>query len=297
MTYVVNMNCKSIPLSMVAECDHLIGDPPYSRHVHGNAVSASGRRGTRKRTFGFDHLDPTVRRWAGRAASAVKKWSILYSDVEMSTYLRISCEVAGAQYIRTIPWVRWSMPLLNGDRPAQGFEHVLFFWGAQGGVKRWNGPGSLVSLNHAGGWEQDEDRKVDHILTGEDPDPLILPSLLHTCLRGETKHKAEKPLDQLLDFVCWFTNRGDRILDPWAGHATAGLASLLLGREYVGVELDPAWCDKSNERLSRGTLTDSDVKRIRKWVVSSDDTSAPATELSKARAERRAQDKKSLAWI
>lgn len=263
---------------MVAECDALLGDPPYSRHVHGNAVSASGKRGTRKRAFGFDHLDPTVRRWAGRAVAAVRRWGVLYSDVEMSTYLRISCEAAGAEYIRTIPWVRWSMPLLAGDRPAQGFEHVLIFWGSDAGRKSWNGPGSLVSLEHG-------------------DDPPVLPELHHTCLRGETKHKAEKPLDQLLDLVSWFTSPGERILDPWAGHATMGLAALLLGREYVGAELDPQWCDRGNERLSSGKLSDSDVLRIRKWVASSDDKSPPATDLARERAAKRAADKKTLSWI
>ena len=55
-------------------------------------------------------------------AARVRRWSIIYTDIESVADWKRELELAGATYIRTLPWVRWSMPQLSGDRPPQGFE-------------------------------------------------------------------------------------------------------------------------------------------------------------------------------
>lgn len=37
----------------------------------------------------------------------------------------------------------------------------------------------------------------------------------------------------------WYTNGGDRVLDPFAGGSVRGVVAHLMGREYTGVELRP----------------------------------------------------------
>lgn len=216
--------------------DVMIVDPPYSPHVHKNATSQSAKGGTRHRDLGFDHLSDELREFIAHvAARNVKTWSLIYSDVEGLTDWRTSGINAGAQYIRAMPWVRWSMPQLSGDRPPQGCEMISLFWGTQKGKKFWNGPGNLTHLSH-------------------------------TCLRGEDKHKAEKPLDQILDLVTWFSKPGDHIVDLTAGHGTVGLACKLLGRNYTGYEISEEWARKSTERINR-VLDERDQKRYDKWVA------------------------------
>jgi hypothetical protein len=235
-----------VPFEQIAECDVMLTDPEYSRHTHQSAISCcvDSPHGTRPRDFGFAHMTPRSRRWLARAAASVKRWSVMYSDVEGSTWLRIACQAAGLEYIRTVPWVRWSMPQLTGDRPPQGFEHVCVFHrqhhGPRGGVKsvakHWNGPGNLTALNHK-------------------------------CLRGEDKHSAEKPLDQALDLVAWFSDPGECVFDPRAGSGTIGLACALLGRSYVGVEQDREWADRASMRLE-APLSDRDQTRLERWAAS-----------------------------
>jgi hypothetical protein len=234
----------------------LLTDPPYSPHVHGSAVSQSKGRGARKREFGFASLTPRLRRAVGMACANVRRWGVVYSDVEHSSYMRISAEAAGAEYIRTLPWVRWSMPQLSGDRPAQGFEHVAIFYGTRSGRKHWNGPGNLTAL-------------------------------LHNCLRGESKHKAEKPLDQCLDLVSWFSDPEENVLDLFAGSGAIGQACRLLNRNYFGLELDPEWVEKGNMRLLSPQLSDSDFIRVNRWLESTD--YEPAAQGEGPTAERTAR--------
>jgi site-specific DNA-methyltransferase (adenine-specific) len=258
---IYNRDALLLPDDYIRNFDVMITDPPYSDHVHKNATSQSKGRGTRKRELGFESLSRKARKAIGNWASLVKRWSVVYSDVEHSNWLSLAVQARGAEYIRTMPWVRWSMPQLSGDRPPQGFEHVLCFHPK--GKKRWNGPGSLTHLSHL-------------------------------ALRGEEKHKCEKPLDQALDLVSFFSDVGETIFDPFAGNGTIGLACRLLGRGYTGIELDPEWAEKAQLRLTNH-ISDRDTERIARWLSQdSEPVSALKEGPSLVRAESRATDKRNV---
>lgn len=275
---IYHLDSMSITREWASQFDVMITDPPYSKHVHGNAISQSQGGGTRERDLGFGYLTPKLRRQVAMCASSVKRWSVVYTDIESATWLRISCEAAGAEYLRTIPWVRWSMPQLSGTVPPQGFEALLVFhkqaMGKRGGLKplgkSWNGPGNLTALRQ-----------------------LELPEeLSQLCLRGDTKHKAEKPLDQALDLVSYFTNPGELVLDMFAGSGVFGLACALLGRTYVGLELDPEWVPRAQAREVIANISTQDLERITRWVAVSDDSAM--TPPSLARKAKRDADRLTL---
>lgn len=263
-----NADALKFPLELVKRFHVMYTDPPYSAHVHKSAVSQSGKRGARKRDLGFEHLDPVLRRRIGVFASLVRGSSLIYSDIESSTWLRLSAESAGAEYIRTLPWIRWSMAQLSGDRPPSGMEHVVQFWGTRRGPKSWTGPNCFTHFKHK-------------------------------CLRGEAKHKAAKPLDQCLDIVSWYSKPGETIFDPFAGHSPIGVACLLLGRGYVGLELSENCWWRGCRRIARAknmNFSPGDMKRIRLWM---EDTSYEPVSVGKSRlamlgTEHRYQDKQLL---
>lgn len=234
---IINSSCVE---ANGADFDSLVCDPPYSDYVHKNATSNSPGKGVRHNDLGFSALNDDLRNTIASLAGGVKRWSVIYSDIEGLDAWRRACAAAGATYIRPIPWVRWSSPQLSGDRPPQGFELVTCYWGAQKGRKSWNGPGNLTHLKHL-------------------------------CLRGTNKQKAEKPLDQALDLVNYFSNPGDKILDPCAGSGTVGLACRLLGRDYVGYEIDTEWAIRAQLRLDTPTLSPRDQERYNRWLVTSEE--------------------------
>ena len=219
--------------------DVMIVDPPYSAHVHAKAVSQSNVRGSRKRDLGFDHLSPRLRQRIAYLAARTSRWVLIYTDIEGLTWWRISLKAAGCTYIRAIPWVRWSMPQLSGDRPPTGCEMLVVAYGHAPGRKHWNGPGNLTHLRH-------------------------------TCLRGEGKHKAEKPLDQLLDLVSYFSDPGELVFDPCAGSGTTGVAAKLLHRRFVGYEIDPVWAAAAAARVETcPVLGPRDTERHLRWLEAS----------------------------
>jgi site-specific DNA-methyltransferase (adenine-specific) len=256
-------DCLHIPWTFTRSFHCLITDLPYSKHVHKNATSQSARGGTRKRDLGFESISYKLRRKAAECASLVSRWSLCYSDVESANYLAINMAAQGAEYVRTIPWVRWSMPQLSGDRPPQGFEVIVCAHAANKGKpvkKHWQGPGNLTHLDEL-------------------------------CLRGEGKHKTEKPLDQMLRLVSYFTEPGENVLDICAGSGTTGLACKLLGRNFFGCEIDQGWAEHGRDRLVTA-LTERDAERVKRWLARDDEpVSALAEGPSVARAQARARDK------
>jgi len=243
-------------------------DPPYLEHVHERMTSCAaqggGRKGVRHRDAGFDHISEDLRAYVARAALASERWSLVYTDVQGNAGWELALggytknnlkprhirtvpltfeqehwtgETDGGP-IGTLPWIRWSMPQLSGDRPPSGAE-LLVCTHAPGKLS-WRGPGNLTEIRHK-------------------------------CLRGVGKHPTEKPLDQALDLVSWFSDPGDLIYDPCAGGFTLGVACYLLGRSYLGCELDEEWWDHGTDRLEKAkqsVFVPKDAERIKRWKQS-----------------------------
>ena len=64
------------------------------------------------------------------------------------------------------------------------------------------------------------------------------------------KHPTQKPLDLLKRIVLASTNKGDVILDPFTGSSTTGIASVLNGRKFIGIDMDKGYLELSKKRFS-----------------------------------------------
>ena len=47
------------------------------------------------------------------------------------------------------------------------------------------------------------------------------------------------------------SEKGDIVLDPFFGSGTTGAVAKRLGREYIGIELNPKYCEKAAERIGK----------------------------------------------
>lgn len=62
------------------------------------------------------------------------------------------------------------------------------------------------------------------------------------------KHPTQKPLRLLYRTILASTNKGDLILDPFAGSSTTGIAANLLGRSFVGIDESEEYLNLSIKR-------------------------------------------------
>lgn len=64
-------------------------------------------------------------------------------------------------------------------------------------------------------------------------------------------HPTQKP-EKLVEWIMkYWSFRGDIVLDPFAGSGTTLIVAERLGRRWIGVELDPEYCEIIKNRLNR----------------------------------------------
>ena len=208
--------------SLPADCaQHIITDPPYSAHVHGNArTNKQAGAGARPHAITFDALDMATReKVADQFQRLVSRWVVVFCEAEGLSAWKGELESAGLEWIRSGVWVRvGSMPQVTGDRPATGAE--LLAIAHQPGAKRWNGGGrpALWTFQIAG-------------------------------KNGEQFHPTEKPDDLMCALISDFTDPGDVILDPYLGSGTTLLAAVNLGRRGIGWEKKPEHYEIARRRM------------------------------------------------
>lgn len=201
---------------------HVVSDPPYSAHTHGNMRGNRGEAGIVVRNVGFGHLEPRTRRFIAQWATGnATGWIALFTDRESSWLWRLSINAAGGSYKRSIPWIRWSSPQFHDMCPPSGAEDVVFSNGKGKGAKWVNGGRT-------------------HYFT--------------KCLRASNKdgeHETEKPVGLMLDILddigC---EENDLVVDLTCGSATTGVAALRRGASFLGYEKLESNADTARQRLA-----------------------------------------------
>ena len=64
------------------------------------------------------------------------------------------------------------------------------------------------------------------------------------------KHPTQKPIALVARCLRASTNEGDIVFDPFAGSATTGVAALVLGRRFLGCEMEEKYARIGVKRLS-----------------------------------------------
>lgn len=67
---------------------------------------------------------------------------------------------------------------------------------------------------------------------------------------GNKVHPTEKAVSVIAPLIGSFSRPGDVVLDPFLGSGTTAVAAALLGRSYIGIELESRYCTLARKRLA-----------------------------------------------
>jgi site-specific DNA-methyltransferase (adenine-specific) len=73
----------------------------------------------------------------------------------------------------------------------------------------------------------------------------------HAKAHGEASHPTQKPLELMRYLVRTYSNPGATILDCAMGSGTTGVAAVLEGRQFIGIEKDMGYFEMAKDRLMR----------------------------------------------
>jgi len=71
---------------------------------------------------------------------------------------------------------------------------------------------------------------------------------------GVSGHPAYFPEALARDHILSWSNEGDTVLDPFSGSGTTAKMAKHNGRQYIGIEVNPEYCEIAEERLRQGVL-------------------------------------------
>lgn len=90
-----------------------------------------------------------------------------------------------------------------------------------------------------------------------DGGPRLMRSVLfcRSC-HGTAEHPTQKPIEVALAPIAYSSNAGDTVLDNFMGSGTFGVASVRLGRSFVGIESHPEYFEVAKRRISEALVVD-----------------------------------------
>lgn len=77
---------------------------------------------------------------------------------------------------------------------------------------------------------------------------------INKILPQKDDHPTPKPPSLPAKFITLHSEPGELVLDPFNGGGSTALAARLMGRRYVGVEMDEQWLELTVQRLAQGVL-------------------------------------------
>lgn len=80
--------------------------------------------------------------------------------------------------------------------------------------------------------------------------------------KERTGYPTQKPLLLLEQLISLTTDEGDLVLDPFCGSGTTLVASHLMGRRHIGIDISEEAVHLSKERLAVPTKTESNLLRL-----------------------------------
>jgi DNA modification methylase len=97
---------------------------------------------------------------------------------------------------------------------------------------------------------KDRDARLQHLQAGKFATNILrVPSLKGTS-KEKCGHPSQKPIDLIAKLVACATDLGDVVLDPFLGSGTTAVVAESLGRNWLGIETNPAYVAMAERRLA-----------------------------------------------
>lgn len=195
---------------------HTMTDPPYSARTHKNARTLKG--GESKKLIEFASTTFELIREV-MAMAKPERWTVSFCDNVHAALLEVM-PPDEMRHMRTGMWYKLDgTPQLTGDRPAQSHECISILHTME--ASRWNSGGKR------GVWKCGVERNIPW-------------------------HNTPKPIPLLRELLTDFTDEDELIVDPFGGSGSWGIAARYEKRRAVIIELDPAICALTEQRVREG---------------------------------------------
>lgn len=204
------------------ECiDLVVSDVAYPVTQRGNAGNSGGmlQKDINKKGKVFEFNSVNIEDYIQELYRVLKDGThcyIMCNHVNLTHFLKVIDE-SKFHFIKCLIWQKGN--LIMGTKYMNAFEYILFM-----------SKGTNRNVNDCG-----------------IPDILSVPNIKTKDIDGGNIHDSEKPVRLMEILITQSPNKGDIVLDPFAGSGSTLLACINKNRRFIGWEIDPKYhklCEK-----------------------------------------------------
>lgn len=220
---IFNSNCLDVLKTLENKVDLICTDPPYKLTSKGNCGTMGGLYKNKEALAGkiFDNNDIEVSEYAGLFYNVLKNnchCYVMCNNKNLIDFLNEFKKV-GFKFVKSLIWDKQNK--ICSSYYMYCFEYILMF---SKGTKIINFPST--------------------------PDILSIPIKKLKNADGSNQHDCEKPIELMKILIENSTQKGETVLDPFMGIGSTCIASKMLERDYIGIEIDPKYFKIAEERLN-----------------------------------------------
>ena len=211
---------KQIPNESI---DLIITDPPYQTTSRGNAGNSGGmlQKEINKKGKVFNFNNITCKEYAPEFYRVLKNSSHCYvmtNHVNLVDMLNTFIN-NGFHFIKCLIWDKGNK--IMGQYYMNQFEYILFFRKGKG--KKINNCGTSDILSIKNNKTKDNN--------------------------GKNLHDTEKPIELMKVLIENSSVESQKVLDPFMGIGSTGVASIITNRSFIGIEIDDHYFKIAKERI------------------------------------------------
>ncbi|GAB4420159.1 MAG: site-specific DNA-methyltransferase [Anaerolineae bacterium] len=211
--------------------DLLIADPPY------NLGKDYGNNLDRK---AWAEYETFTRNWLGQAVRLLKPTGSLYVFMGVRFISRLFGLLEEELGLNFNGWITWhytqGMGRKSGFSPRH--EDILYFTRSE-----------QFTFNLDAVRIPQKYYRERNNMAGANPGDVWTFSHVHYCSAERLPHPTQKPEALLERIINASSNPGDLVLDPFVGSGTTCRVAQVLGRAWLGIDLNPEYIIMSQQRL------------------------------------------------
>lgn len=211
-----NADCRDI-LPGLDSISHIITDPPYSARTHaGHDVVAGASKDAADRTaLGYGYLSEADTVALAGLLHNCPGWVVWMTDHTLAPHIEGELQRLGRYVFAPLPYFHPGRSVrLTGDGPSSWTDWIV--------VSRTSAQSKWGTLR--GGYVANEGW-------------------------NDKARMGGKPTRLMQMLVADYSRPGELVCDPFMGAGTTGVACMKEGRDFIGIEIDPAAFDLSCKRI------------------------------------------------
>ena len=230
-------DCMELLLLLGDKVDMVFADPPYFLSNGGISVQSgkivSVNKGEWDKGIPVEEIHAFNMKWIGMCRDVLTDNGTIWISGTYHNVFSVANALAslGFKILNVITWVKTNPPPNISCRYFT-YSTEFIIWARK-----------MAKVPHYYNYELMKAINGDKQMTDVWRLPAIAP-WEKTC----GKHPTQKPLSLMSRIILASTKKGDKILDPFCGSGTTGIAANLLERNFVGIECEREYVEMSKRR-------------------------------------------------